>query len=383
MSRSGTMVTNLSGELAYASFRPAPLPPNPPIALDDTSLKLLLQATRHIQELNAVAQYVPDAKLFASLYVRKEALLSSQIEGTQCTLDDLLDPDVDRNTDLDVEEAVASVRALWHGLELFESMPLCNRFLRDVHEVLLSSTRGSERNPGEFRRSQNWIGAAGCTLKNARYVPPNLDDMDEALANLERYLNETPEIDALVSAALIHYQFETIHPFLDGNGRIGRMLIQFYLISQGVLTSPMLSVSYFLKRNQVEYYDRMSDVRQKGTYEQWVRFFLEALDAAAVDGVATAKALSRVHEENRALLPPPRRTQDATHRVFDHLGAHPIISINRTAKDLGLSYNTVANAVKKLVGLGILRETTNAARNRVFAYENYLAVLRPGSELVD
>lgn len=380
MGRSGNMVINLSGELAYASFRPAPLPPSPPLVLDDSDLKLLLQATRHIQELNAVARYVPDAKLFASLHVRKEALISSQIEGTQCTLDDLLDPEVDRNSDLDVEEAVSSVRALWRALELLESMPLCNRLLRNVHEVLLSSTRGSERNPGEFRRSQNWIGPAGCTLKDARFVPPNLEDMDEALNDLERYLNEVPEIDALVSAALIHYQFETIHPFLDGNGRIGRMLVQLYLIHQGVLESPMLSISYFLKRNQVEYYDRMSDVRQKGTYEQWVRFFLEALDAAAADGIATAEALSRVHEENRALLPAGRRTSDATHRLFDHLGSHPIITIGHAADELGLSYNAVANAVKKLVSLGILQETTNAARNRVFAYESYLAVLRPGTD---
>lgn len=380
MGRSGNMVTNLSGELAYTSFRPAPLPPNPPLALDDNDLKLLLRATRHIQELNAIAQYVPDAKLFASLYVRKEALISSQIEGTQCTLDDLLDPEVDRNADLDVEEAVSSVRALWRALELLESMPLCNRLLRKVHEVLLSGARGSERNPGEFRRSQNWIGPAGCTLKDARFVPPNPEDMDKALADLERYLNAAPEIDALVSAALIHYQFETIHPFLDGNGRIGRMLVQLYLIYQGVLESPMLSISYFLKRNQVEYYDRMSDVRRKGTYEQWARFFLEALDAAAVDGIVTAKTLSRVHEENRALLPAGRRTQDTTHRLFDHLGSHPIISIGRAANELGLSYNAAANAVKKLVSLGILQETTNAARNRVFAYESYLAILRPGTD---
>lgn len=353
----------------------------PPLTLDAFDLKLLLKASRHIEELNAVAEYLPDAKLLTSLYVRKEALISSQIEGTQCTLDDIFDPEVEGNADLNVEEAVSSVRALWYAWNLLESMPLCGRFLREVHKVLLSTTRGSERNPGEFRRSQNWIGPAGCTLARARYVPPNLDDMDEALDNLERYLNATPEIDALVSAALIHYQFETIHPFLDGNGRIGRMLVQLYLISQGVLTIPMLSISYFLKRNQVEYYDRMDDVRQKGTYEQWVRFFLEALNEAAVDGISTAKKLLQVHESNRALLPPKQRTKDATHRLFEYLGSHPIINIKHAAFDLDLSYNAVSNAVKKLVSLGILRQTTNAARNRVFAYESYLAVLRPGTEL--
>ncbi|WP_165249012.1 Fic family protein [Adlercreutzia sp. ZJ141] len=379
MGRSGEYVSNLYGEIAYRSFRPAPLPPEPQISLDGDDLRLLLAASRRLQELDTMAQFIPNAQLFVSQYVRKEALVSSQIEGTQCTLDDLLDPEVESNADLDVDDVVCYTKSLWHAIDRLDEMPLCNRLLREAHAQLLGSGRGSERNPGEFRRSQNWIGPSGCTLKDARYIPPNVDDMIDALADLERYINADPEIDPLIRAALIHYQFETIHPFLDGNGRIGRMLILLYLIDQGMLHSPVLYVSYFLKRNQIEYYDRMGEVRRSGNYEQWIRFFLEAVKAAAQDALESARALDHLHRKSWEIVAAQRAAKSLS-SVLEYVEKRPIMSIGRCAEELSLSYNTVASAVRKLCDLGILRETTNASRNRVFAYESYLAVLRRGTE---
>ena len=313
------------------------------------------------------------------MYVRKEALMSSQLEGTQCTLDDILDPELDINANLDTEDVVNYVKATQFALSRLRELPICNRLLREVHAILLEGVRGQEKSPGEFRRSQNWIGPAGCGLKDARYIPPNPEDMMNAMSDLEKYINENTEYDPLVRAALIHYQFETIHPFLDGNGRIGRLLILLYLMEQGLLKEPVIYVSYFLKKNQVEYYDRISEVRRSGNYEQWVKFFLEAVDAAAMDAVESIKKLSRLHDDNIAVLPKSTRKKDTLRALFDYLEKHPIIDIKHTSKALGVSYNTTATAVKTLVDLGILREKTNAARNRVFSYEAYLEILRSGT----
>lgn len=264
MGRSGTLVENLSGEAAYRSFRPAPLPPEPPLQLDEETVALLVAANRELQRLDDLSRYVPNADLFVSMYVRKEALLSSQIEGTQCTLEDLLDPGAEENVDADVVDVVNYVKATQFALGRLREMPLCGRLLREVHEVLMGGVRGQEKNPGEFRRSQNWIGPGGGSLRDARYVPPNVEDMAEAISDLERFINEPSPLDPLVRAALIHYQFETIHPFLDGNGRVGRLLILLYLMECGLVSKPAIYISYFLKRNQVEYYDRMMEVRKRG-----------------------------------------------------------------------------------------------------------------------
>ncbi|MCI8857253.1 MAG: Fic family protein [Clostridiaceae bacterium] len=376
MNRSGTYTTNMTGEAAYQSFRPAPLPPAPALNMDNDLIRLLVSANRQLVYLDTASKLIPNTELFVSMYVRKEALISSQIEGTQCTLDDVLDPESDINANLDVSEVINYVRASQFALERLQSLPLCNRLLRETHAILMEGVRGQEKNPGEFRRSQNWIGAANCTLKDARYIPPNVDDMESAMADLERYINESTDYDPLVQAALIHYQFETIHPFLDGNGRIGRLLVLLYLTEQKLLSKPVLYVSYFLKKNQLEYYDRISEVRRSGNYEQWVRFFLEAVETAAADAVHSISQLSALHDANIAKLPQSKRGSDTVRAVFDYLEQNPIIDIRRTAAALDRSYNTVASAVKKLAELNILLETTNASRNRVFAYEQYLAILR-------
>lgn len=305
--------------------------------------------------------------------------MSSQMEGTQCTLEDILDPEADISTNVDVSDVVNYVKAAQYALERLHTLPICNRLLCEVHAILMEGVRGQDKNPGEFRRSQNWIGPKGCTLKDARYIPPNVEDMQIAVSALEKYINLSEDYDPLIQAALIHYQFETIHPFLDGNGRIGRLLILLYLMEKQLLTKPVIYVSYFLKKNQVEYYDRISEVRRSGNYEQWVKFFLEAVNSAAHDAAQSIALLSKLHDENLESLPKSNRSKNNIRLVFDYLEQHPIIDIKRTALALGISYNTVSSVVKKLVQIDILKETTNATRNRVFSYEKYLQILRQGT----
>jgi len=376
MGRSGELIKNLSGEAAYQSFKPSPLPPNPELNINSDIVKKLVEANRDLVRLDTAAKLIPNVELFISMYVRKEALISSQIEGTQCTLDDILDPDIDGNSNLDVGDVINYVRACTYAINRLNKLPLCNRLLREIHGELLAGVRGQEKNPGEFRRSQNWIGAANCTLREARYIPPNVEDMNDALNDLERYMNDGDDYDPLIRIALIHYQFETIHPFLDGNGRVGRLMILLYLMEQGYISKPIIYISYFLKKNQIEYYDRISEVRRSGNYEQWIAFFLEAVSAAAKDSLATVEKLSELHDRNSGKLPITTRTNDNVRRVFDYIEQYPIIDIKRTAAALEVSYNTASAAVGKLVHVGILKETTNAARNRVFAYEEYLEILR-------
>lgn len=376
MKRAGIYVDNLNGEATYQSFKPNPLPPIPEIEMDGEIVKLLVDANKQLVKLDTASQLISNADLFISMYVRKEALISSQIEGTQCTLDDVLDPEVEANANLDVSDVINYVKATQYALKRLERLPLCCRLIREIHEVLMENVRGQDKTPGEFRHSQNWIGPANCSLKDARYIPPNVEDMQTAMSDLEKYINENVDYDPLIRVALIHYQFETIHPFLDGNGRIGRLLILLYLMEQRLIEKPVIYISYFLKKNQIEYYDRISEVRRTGNFEQWIRFFLEAVSKAASDSLEAIRQLSVLHDTNVEKLPKTTRSKDNLRAVFDYIEQYPIIDMKRTAKELEVSYNTVAAAVRKLVELGILQETTNAARNRVFAYEEYLAILR-------
>ena len=376
MNRAGQLIQNLSGELSYKSFKPNPLPPNPPLQISSSMVKKLVEANRALVRLDSASRLIPNALLFVSMYVRKEALISSQIEGTQCTLDDVLDPEVDTNINLDVGDVVNYVNAVNYAIERLKTLPLCNRLLKELHAKLLEGVRGSDKTPGEFRKSRNWIGAANCALEDARYIPPNVDDMQDSMDALEKYLNEGDDYDSLVRIALIHYQFETIHPFLDGNGRVGRLLILIYLLQTGILHQPVIYISYFLKKNQVEYYDRISEVRRSGNYEQWVEFFLESVEEAANDSLLTIQKLVKLHDTNIEKLPKSNRAKDNLRAIFDYIEQYPIIDIKRTAKALSLSYNTVASCVKKLEELSIVKETTNALRNKVYSYFDYMEILR-------
>ena len=380
MTRSGEYVTNLSGEAEYKSFKPTPLPPNPELRINSEMVKNLVEANRDLVRLDTEAQHIPNVDLFILMYIRKEALISSRIEGTQCTLDDILDPYVDSNKNMDVADVINYISACSYAINRLEELPLCNRLFREIHLRLMAGIRGQEKPPGEFRWSQNWIGPKNCTLKEARYIPPNVDDMNHAMEDLEKYLNEGDDYDPLIRIALIHYQFETIHPFLDGNGRVGRLMILLYLLEQKIITSPVIYISYFLKKNQIEYYDRITEVRRNGNYEQWVNFFLEAVSSAAKDSLRTIEELSSLHEKNLKRLPVTSRKNDNVKRVFEYIEEYPIIDIKKAAAALELSYNTVSSIVRKLVDEGILKDTTNNARNRVFVYEEYLEILKRDTE---
>ncbi len=377
--RAGHLITNLSGEMAYKSFVPTPLPPKPSIELTENMINLLIKANSQLAVLESIATRIPNVELFISMYVRKEALMSSQIEGTQATLEDVLDPMIEANTNRNVADVVNYIKATEFAIKRLHELPLCNRLIKETHAVLMEGVRGQEKSPGEFRRSQNWIGGQGSTLKNARYIPPSPDDMLEAMSDLEKYINADDELDALIRAALIHYQFETIHPFLDGNGRVGRLLITLFLMEKKVLSTPALYISYFLKKNRVEYYDRMTEVRAKGNYEQWVTFFLRALLESAEDATATIDELIALHDKNAAVISGMGRAAKNAMLVFEYLEANPIIEIRKTAEALSITFNTASSAVKRLTDAGILVQTTNASRNRTFAYEDYLSILRKGT----
>ncbi len=377
--RSGRLKSNLKGEAEYKSFEPAALPPNPPIENDNEMVSLLISANKQLAVLDRLSVYIPNVSLFVSLYVRKEALMSSQIEGTQATLEDVLDPRIDENINSNIADVVNYVKATEFAISRQSQLPLCNRLIRETHAVLMEGVRGQEKNPGEFRRSQNWIGGQGSTLKNAQYIPPNVEDMGIAMSELEKYIHADSELDTLIQAALIHYQFETIHPFLDGNGRIGRLLITLFLIEKGILTTPALYISYFLKKNRIEYYDRMTEVRNKGNYEQWIKFFLKAIQESALDAVDKIQKLAELHQKNTDVIGTMGRASQTAFKLLEYIEQHPIIEIKKTALDLKMAFSTVSLAIERLCDSGILMQSSGEQRNRIFSYEAYLELLREGT----
>ena len=375
--RAGCFITNLSGEMAYQSFRPNPLPPEPPMEMSNEMIAKLIDANRRLATLDGLSSRIPNMDLFVSMYVRKEALLSSQIEGTQCTLDDILNPFAEENTNLNVSDVVNYIRAEEYAINRLQTLPLCNRLIKETHAVLMEGVRGQEKNPGEFRYSQNWIGGQGSTLRNARYIPPNPEDMINAMSDLEKYMNGEDSLDPLIQAALIHYQFEATHPFLDGNGRVGRLLITLFLMEKKILSTPSVYISYFLKMNRIEYYDRMTQVRKTGDYEQWILFFLQALSDSAEDAIQTIDELTKIHNRNAQKFENMTKRQQANAMNFlIYLEKNPIIDIQKTAAALNLSYNTVAKSVALFVDNGILQQTEKSGRSKIYSYVDYLAVLR-------
>ena len=377
--RAGMYKSNLSGEMAYKSFVPSVLPPNPTIELSNDIVEILVKANKQLALLEGIATRIPNMDLFISMYVRKEALMSSQIEGTQATLEDVLDPCLEENTNRPVGDVVNYIKATDYAIKRLKELPLCNRLIKETHVVLLSGVRGQNKSLGEFRHSQNWIGASGCNLQNARYIPPSVEDMIQAMSDLEKYINAEDDLDVLIRAGLIHYQFETIHPFLDGNGRIGRLLITLFLMKKNVLSTPALYISYFLKKNRLEYYDRMSEVRLKGNYEQWIKFFLEAVYESAKDATETIDKLVALHNKNCSAIAKLGRRAKNTMRVFEYLEINPIIEIQKTAKELDIAFNTISSIVKDLISIGVLEQTSNQSRNRTFVYKAYLEILKDGT----
>lgn len=382
--RAGKLVKQLSGEMAYFSFSPSKLPPDPTIQIDDEMLNLLVKAHKVLAVLDDRAINIPDIDLFISMYVQKEALLSSQIEGTQATLEDIFNPNIDVNINADVDDVVNYTRATKYAIKRLTEFPLCNRLLLEIHGILLSGMRGKEKNPSEFRKSQNWIGGSGSAIKTARYVPPDVNSMTEALSDLEKYINTEDDLDYLIKIALIHYQFETIHPFLDGNGRIGRLLIVLYLMEKKIICTPSLYLSYYLKEHRIEYYDRMTAIRETGDYEQWIKFFLEGIYLSGKYAIETADKLIALQEANCKLIENEKHSKkvlETMMSIFKYIQIHPIIKIGKTAKELSLSYNTVSAAVGRFEKLGILKLEKKQQRNRVYSYKAYLDILRSGTEI--
>ncbi|MFP4474004.1 MAG: Fic family protein [Desulfatibacillaceae bacterium] len=374
--RAGRYIKQLEG---YRAFIPAHLPPDPPIEMDPEMLRLLSDADRVLGRLDGVATTLPDPNLFVAMYVKQEAVYSSQIEGTQSTLEDLLEYEaipVKDSHPRDVDEVVNYVRAMNHGLNRLGDLPLCLRLIKEIHAELLSGVRGSERSPGEFRTTQNWIGPGGCMLGNAEFVPPPPHEMHKALDNFEKFLHDNHDLPVLIHCALAHAQFETIHPFLDGNGRIGRLLITFLLCQQSILEKPLLYLSYFLKAHRSEYYERLMAIRNQGDWEGWIKFFLRGVKDVSRAATNTAREILELRERHRSALFQMGSSSANALKLLDYMYRRPIVSINEAKDLLDVSYVTASSVIKKMEKAGFLKEVTGQQRYRWFRYEPYVNIFR-------
>jgi Fic family protein len=380
--RLGQFVETTAGGERVRAFLPPPLPPTPPLDLQNL-FTLYDTARGAVGRLDGVTTILPSTPLFLYMYVRKEALLSSQIEGTQSSLSDLLLFESDEIPHVplaDVAEVSNYVAAMEHGMKrLRDGFPLSLRLIREMHAILLQSGRGASKQPGEFRRSQNWIG--GTRPGNALFVPPPPDRLNECLDSFEKFLHaDDPQLPALVKAGLAHVQFETIHPFLDGNGRVGRLLITLMLCDAGALRQPTLYLSLYFKARRADYYRLLQEVRENGAWEAWMDYFLTGVRDTAAQAVDTARELMTLFEADRGAIQTLGRSSASAFRVHDVMQRRPLITIQAASRELQLSLPTVAKSLEHLVDLGIVRETTGKQRRRVFAYRKYLEVLDRGTE---
>lgn len=374
--RAGRYVAQPGG---YRAFIPAPLPPDPPVRMDSEMWRLVSDADRALGRLDGVTQTLPNPDLFLFMYVRKEALLSSQIEGTQASLLDVLEYEQDiasAENPQDVEEVVNYIAAMNFGLRELENVPISLRLIRSIHSKLLQGVRGDYKSPGEFRRSQNWIGPPGCTLVNAAFVPPPHHQVLEHLGLWEKFLHEDLDMPALIKVGLAHAQFETIHPFLDGNGRLGRLLITFLLCESKILRWPSLYISYYFKKYKSEYYTRLQNTRDMGDWEGWLKFFLRGVKEVAAEATATASEIMHLRERNRALIARDlgRAAAGSANILVERLYERPVITVQQAANIIGSTYANANNLIRRLTEVGLLQEMTGNRRNRRFAYTDYLSL---------
>jgi cell filamentation protein, protein adenylyltransferase len=381
--RAGTFVQQHSGPQGFSAFIPTPLPPSPPVELDEELSRLTESAAYALGKLAGVSSRIePDRLLY--MYVRKEAVLSSQIEGTRSTLSDLLEYENSSAAGTpvgDVAEVSRYVDALMHGVRQIKSgsLPLSLRLIKDVHARLMAGGRGSRQAPGEFRRSQNWIG--GTRPGNAIYVPPPPHEVMPALSNLEKFLHdEYGRTSTLLKAGFAHAQFETIHPFLDGNGRVGRLLISLILVTEGALPQPFFYISLYFKRNRADYYDALQRVRTRGDWEGWLRFFLVGIEAVADEATRTAEALQNLFDNDRARVGALGRAAPSAIKVYEELKHRIVISPTQAARDLGITFPTAVAALSRLQDLGIAAEITGKKRDRLYRYSEQLRLLDEGVE---
>jgi len=373
--RAGRYVQQSTG---YRAFIPAPLPPQPPVHLAGNLQKSLSQADRALGRLDGSIQILPNPDLFVFMYVRKEAVLSSQIEGTQSSIQDVLAAEAQifaPDRPQDVNEVINYVQAMNYGLERLAHLPISIRLIKEIHAKLLAGVRGSQLTPGELRRSQNWIGPGGCTLADAAFVPPPPHKILNALGDLEDFLHQEDDLPFLIKIGLAHAQFETIHPFLDGNGRVGRLLITFLLCEREVLSKPVLYLSYYFKRYRTAYYEHLQAVRDTGDWESWLAFFLHGVTDVSAQATETARRILTLREDHRTLITEQfGRAAGNGHSLLESLYERPIVSVKDVQQLIGTSYQAANSLVSKMETHGILREFTGNSRNRRFRYEDYIAL---------
>jgi Fic family protein len=365
----------------YSAYMPEPLPPLPPLDMPDL-YPLLDKASTALGRLDGMSIVLPDPSLFIYMYIRKEAVLSSQIEGTQSSLSDLL---LFENEDApgvpmdDVTEVSCYVTAMNYGLDRLKEFPLSLRLIREIHGKLMNNARGGHKSPGEFRTSQNWIG--GSRPGNARFVPPPPEKLMEALDSFEKFLHDDKiKLPALIKAALAHVQFETIHPFLDGNGRLGRLLITFILCVEGVLKEPLLYLSLYLKTNREAYYDHLQSVRETGDWESWIKFFLQGVVDTADQATETARLIINLFEKDRILIEKSGKSGNALLAIYNHFQHYPVSNTTRIRTQTNKSLPTILRSLATLEKLGIIKEVSGKERHKVFVYREYLDTLSKGTE---
>ncbi|WP_186647119.1 Fic family protein [Fluviispira vulneris] len=371
-----SQITTINGA-KYKAFIPKPLPPSPPLNYDLEMISLLSKADLALGRLNGLASIIADPDIFVYLYVRKEALLSSQIEGTQCSLEDILSVnETMEENNADVEEVSNYVYAMNQGLSRLKDLPISTRLIKEIHNILLKGVRGSKKTPGEFRTNQNWIGNINAKLNNADFIPPPPDEVNKHMSELEKFIHSQNDLPYLVKAALIHAQFETIHPFLDGNGRLGRLLITFVLCSWDVMEKPLLYLSYFFKAHRTEYYSKLMDIRNKGDWEGWIKFFLRGVAETAEMANFTAIEIHKIHNRDLAKISANKPTP-MMNQIFHQLCCYPIVSVPILERHInGSSQATIQRALVRLKEIGIITEITGLQRNRKYAYLEYLNILK-------
>lgn len=379
-SRIGTLIPQRLSTESFSAYVPKPLPPDPPLDLVHL-YPHLEKATLALAELNSITQSIPNTSLFIYMYVRKEALLSSQIEGTQSSFSDLMLFENDQKPHVsidDVTEVSNYIKAITYGLKrLREGFPLSLRLLREIHAILLSGSRGKHMMPGEFRRSQNWVG--GTRPGNALFVPPPVDHLAQCLSDFETFLHDQ-SLPTLIKAGLLHVQFETIHPFLDGNGRLGRLLVTLILCNEKMIAEPILYLSLHLKQQRKTYYDLLQEVRERGTWETWLEFFLVGIYKAAKQAVTTTLAINNLFSTDLEKIQNLGRLRFSAQQIFDYLKLLPEVSVPLVADKLSLSAPTVRTVLNQLVNLGIVEEISEKKRDKIYLYRRYLTLLEEGTE---
>ena len=378
--RAGVFQQQPSG---FKAFMPKPLPPDPPIKYDEELQALLSKADRAIARLDGIVTVLPNPELFIAMYVKKEALLSSQIEGTQASLEGVLEFEAEmkpRDDPKQVKEVVNYIKAMEYGIKHLDAASANAQLFREIHRLLIYGTRGSKKALGEFRRTQNWIGPAGANVFEAHFVPPPPEHILASMANLEEFFNRADHMPPLVKVALIHAQFETIHPFIDGNGRIGRLLITFFLVAHEILTRPLLYLSYFLKKNRSEYYELLMKVRLEGDWESWVKFFLKGVDEVSQEAGETAGKMIKLKQEMIDRLYQNHFSSIYAVKLIDILFGRPIIDVKAITDEFKISKESGNEIVKRFEQLGILREITGKQRYKKYLFHEYTAIISKGTQ---